>query len=65
MTEPQKGPGRDSPPPPPRWVIVLGIIFVLLILLVIILHLLGFGFVSHGMSGMEMLLPVADRHFRP
>lgn len=64
MTEPQKEPDRGSPPPTPRWVIILGIIFVLLILLVIILHLMGFGFGSHGMSGMEVVLPVVDRRFR-
>lgn len=63
MTEPQKGPSRGSPPNTPRWVIILGVIFVLLILLVIILHLMGFGFGSHGMSGTEVILPVADRYF--
>ena len=64
MTESQKEPGHGSPPPTPRWVITLGIIFVLLILLVIILHLMGFGFGSHGMSGVEVILPVATRSFR-
>jgi hypothetical protein len=51
MSEKQKAPGHGSPPGTPRWVKLFVIIFIGLIVLVIVLHLMGFGFGSHGASG--------------
>jgi hypothetical protein len=48
MSENQKPSGRGTPPITPRWVKLLIISFIMLVLLVVILHLLGFGFGSHG-----------------
>ena len=50
MAQNQKTPGRGSPPVFPGWVKVLVISFILLMLIVVILHLMGFGFGSHGAS---------------
>lgn len=51
MSEKQNAPGHGSPPGTPRWVKLFVIIFIGLILLVVVLHLMGFGFGSHGTSG--------------
>lgn len=51
MSVNQKPPGRGSAPGTPRWVKLMAIIFILLILLVVVLHLMGFGFGSHGAVG--------------
>lgn len=50
MAQNQKTPGHGSPPVIPSWVKVLVISFILLILIVVFLHLMGFGFGSHGAS---------------
>ena len=48
MAQNQKTPGHGSPPVIPSWLKVLVISFILLILIVVFLHLMGFGFGSHG-----------------
>lgn len=50
MLDNQKVPRRGSPPVIPSWVKVLVICSILLILIVAFLHLMGFGFGSHGAS---------------
>jgi hypothetical protein len=48
MAENQKEPRRGSPPGMPRWVKLIIIVFIVLVAAVVVLHLMGFGFGSHG-----------------
>ena len=48
MLDNQKVPRRGSPPGMPGWVKRIIILFIVLIVAVVVLHLMGFGFGSHG-----------------
>jgi hypothetical protein len=48
MADNQKMPDRGSPPGIPRWLKLIIIVFIVLVAAVVVLHLMGFGFGSHG-----------------
>ena len=51
-----KRPDPASPPETPQWVKILISLFIVLVLLFVVLHLLGFGFGSHGMGNHTLLM---------
>jgi flagellar basal body-associated protein FliL len=63
MAENQKEPSRGLPPGIPRWLKLIIIVFIVLVAAVVVLHLMGFGFGSHGaINNAEMLARVQINH---
>ena len=63
MAENQKEPRGGSPPGIPRWLKLIIIVFIVLVAAVVVLHLMGFGFGSHGaINNAEMLARVQINH---